>query len=537
MRLKHPAFLSNTAGPPRSNNMADPQNQIDSQQQDPMLAAFLKRKQSQNAEAVASVPASASPASASPTPTPSGDDPMLRAFQDRQKQTTSAAQKPPAESLDAAYAQEHPMADEYAKSFGLKGAHTSVGEAAQQLVSGLGDAVKQSNAQAAKWTGEGQFGPTALALTVPNLITNGIEGIANLLQDGVPMIVNGLKNGDDELAYRGMGKVLGAITQTSMMRDTPAAGTGLAKAATEYNPKSIREAATGTGSSSPMNVFQGPINRSLGALVRDVRYGDPSKALVDNGITSPTTSGRLQGVTAAINQLRPQVDAALAASPKKIDIIAILDPIVKKATDEINDAAEKPEAKLSAHEDVNAMWMNALRKAPSGIADMQTANAIKQMIGDTFNWEKRPTAMMPYAEIAFRNAYGMIKEAINKNVPEVAEKNENLSNLISAKNALIETFARETTGAGPEMIGNLRQMVSEGIGKIAPWAIRTAQKTVPAVPTAVRAGIGVSAAAQNQDTTRSGGDPFASFGGIVRKAISSLTGEETVQQNQQEGSK
>lgn len=60
--------------------MPDPQNQIDPQQ-DPMLAAVLRRRQSQNAEAASSVPPSTSPASAqSPT-----DDAMLRAVQARQQ--------------------------------------------------------------------------------------------------------------------------------------------------------------------------------------------------------------------------------------------------------------------------------------------------------------------------------------------------------------------------------------------------------------------------------------------------------------------
>src|SRR5581483_9241580 len=249
----------------------------------------------------------------------------------------------------------HPMADEFAKSFGLSGSDVSIGDAAKQFISGLGNAIKQSNREAANFVGEGRFGPEALALTGPNLIAHGVEGIANLLEQGTPMIVKGFKNGDYETAYRGMGKVLAAVTQMQMMREPNTT-------APEYNPKNLQEAASGTGSNSLLNAMQGPINRSIGTAVRDVRYGDPSKALVDNGILSLTTAGRLEGVTAKLQQIKPQVDQALANSPKQIDVVKVLDPIVKRATQEINESFETPEAKFAAHNDVNALWMNALQK-------------------------------------------------------------------------------------------------------------------------------------------------------------------------------
>jgi hypothetical protein len=69
--------------------MADLQDQTDTQ--DPMLAAVLRRKQAQNAEAVSSVPSSPSPA---PEQAASTDDPMLRAVQARQQQQTSTVTSP-----------------------------------------------------------------------------------------------------------------------------------------------------------------------------------------------------------------------------------------------------------------------------------------------------------------------------------------------------------------------------------------------------------------------------------------------------------
>lgn len=62
--------------------MADPQDQMQDPQQDPMLAAVLKRTQARNAAAAPSAPDTSAPAS---TQAPTGDDPMLRAVQARQQ--------------------------------------------------------------------------------------------------------------------------------------------------------------------------------------------------------------------------------------------------------------------------------------------------------------------------------------------------------------------------------------------------------------------------------------------------------------------
>lgn len=64
--------------------MADPQDQLQDPQQDPMLAAVLKRTQARNAAAATSAPDTSAQAPVS-TQAPMGDDPMLQAVQARQQ--------------------------------------------------------------------------------------------------------------------------------------------------------------------------------------------------------------------------------------------------------------------------------------------------------------------------------------------------------------------------------------------------------------------------------------------------------------------
>ena len=203
-----------------------------------------------------------------------------------------------------------PFADEFAKSFGLSGQGVSVGDMAKQTIQNIGNAAVQSYHQAQNVTGEAgksaAGSPFSLALTIPNLITNGIEGMANLLHSGVPMALSD----DPDTSKRGLARVLAGASQIALGMENPDGD--LASRLTQYTPKTVEEMKAGTGQTAPFNALQGSMNRSVGAQVRDVRYGDPSKALIVEGINSPTTAGRLFGATQKLGELKPQLDSALS---------------------------------------------------------------------------------------------------------------------------------------------------------------------------------------------------------------------------------
>lgn len=242
------------------------------------------------------------------------------------------------------------------------------------------------------------------------------------------------------------------VLESSAMAAGGAAGAGasgapraIADRVLGYSPRDIEGVET-TGQRSLGNLAQGPINRSMGATARDVRFGDPARALIENGITSPTNAGRLLGVNQKLAEVGPQVDSALAASKATVPVDELIDQQIAKAQAEIEKAKMTPAEKRGA-----LRQLEALRETnPKGDYSPLEANEIKQTIGDAVNWEKRPSPMPKPVESAYRRAYGAIKQAINDAAPDVKELNENRTNLLAAKSALQEGLLRAKVGQGPE---------------------------------------------------------------------------------------
>jgi hypothetical protein len=383
-----------------------------------------------------------------------------------------------------------PLADEFAKSYGLSGEDAGWSDIAGQTLDNLKKSVKQSYQQAQKVTGEQGKSPAgspfSLALTAPNLIANGIEGMANLLHSGVPMVLSS----DPEMRQRGYGRLLAGLSQVALGEESPE-GEGIAARATQYTPKTLEQMKTGTGEAAPANIFQGAMNRSTGAQVSDVRYGDPSKALIQEGINSPTTAGRLYGATDRLGELVPQLNSVLSQATKPVDIIGSISPIIDKAMKDIANSFETDAVKAAAHQDLNALWTNALERAPSGSTDAVTANAIKQSIGDSVNWGKRPTPQMPIVENAYRQAYGSIKNGVFDAAPQSQGLMERVTNLLALKNSLTNEAQSAKAGRGGMASLSIPQRVESSLGRVAPAAISTSQEAarlarVPAVaPAAV----------------------------------------------------
>src|SRR5437773_6155088 len=135
----------------------------------------------------------------------------------------------------------------------------------------------------------------AAAATPFHMAAMGIDGMASLLEEGGKEFINGIKTSDHQTAARGFGKVLASLGQIAAGAEAPeAAGkaVGTVGKMAEYNPREV-QGSTLTGAARPANVMQGAINRSVGAFGRDVRFGDPSRALIEEGVAWPGTKGRL----------------------------------------------------------------------------------------------------------------------------------------------------------------------------------------------------------------------------------------------------
>jgi len=211
-----------------------------------------------------------------------------------------------------------------------------------------------------------------------------------------------------------------------------------------YSPREI-DGTEVTGQRSLANLAQGPINRSMGAAPRDVRYGDPAAGLINNNIAAPTNFGRLQAVNQVLDDISPKVDAALAANPKTIPVDDIINDSIKDASDAIHKSKMTPMEKRTANRQLEALR----EEEEKGDYSLVESNDIKQRIGDAVNWEKRPAPMATPVEDAYRSAYGQIRKAIDKAAPDVAGMNLNRTNLIAAQHALQDSLLREKIGQGP----------------------------------------------------------------------------------------
>lgn len=243
----------------------------------------------------------------------------------------------------------------------------------------------------------------------------------------------------------------------------------------------------GTGKALGKSKFVGSIiNRSAGAQVRDVRYGNPARAIVDENILSPTTEGRLAATKAKISEVAPQLNQVLATAQAPIPLATVIDRPISDAIDKVGKSAMTAAEKRTAVEQLEALRdtlynthslaggrMVSTPRFHTPSVSAADANALKQLVGDEVNWTKRPVPFSQLVEDGYRDVYGSLKTAVNGSVgPQAAQVNERLSNLISLRNSLEELSLREKAGRG-EMTGLATIGKMEAMsGRAAPAAVK-----------------------------------------------------------------
>lgn len=238
---------------------------------------------------------------------------------------------------------------------------------------------------------------------------------------------------------------------------------------------------------------RGMVNASLGASARDVYYGNPAKALLNEGIKTPITGdielykealragaqpsdalvaagGRVGAVSKQINELMPRLNAALGNAKGTIPVAQVIDK-------PLNDAAMSiitNRAMTAAEQDAAINQIGALQQAlkeglPKNISPLE-ANQIKQLIGDRVNWTGN-AAVGDEVKPAYKAVYGALKNAVNRAVPQSAGLNERLSDLLAAQGDLKKLMGLEEVGYGKGAMGSAVTGIARRLEAVAGRAI------------------------------------------------------------------
>jgi hypothetical protein len=257
----------------------------------------------------------------------------------------------------------------------------------------------------------------------------------------------------------------------------------------------------GAGKLLQSKLARGMVNESVGATARDVTYGNPAKALLNENITVPTTGdleaykdalrqglpqghaleaagGRTGAVAKLVNTLSPQLESQLAKSTAQIATTDVIDkPLNDAATSIINNRAMTQTEKGAAIAQLGDLQQSLKEGLGQYISPLQ-ANQLKQQIGNRINWAGN-IAVTDEVKPAYKAVYGTLKNAVNNAVPEAAQLNERLTNLLSAQTDLEKLMRAEEVGQGKGALGS-------AVSGIARRAEAVAGRAIPAASQGLR---------------------------------------------------
>ena len=245
------------------------------------------------------------------------------------------------------------------------------------------------------------------------------------------------------------------------------------------------------------------VNQSLGAQTRDITYGNPARALIDEGIGNVTSGdyeayksalragkspadaahaagGRFAAVSQRISEYAPQLDKMLAQSTKVIPVADAIDaPLHQAALDIINNRAMTDAEKDAAINQLGSL-QKSLKEGLGQTATPLELNRIKQQIGKRVNWGGT-VSITDEVKPAYRALYGNINKLVSDAVPEARELNERLSNLLAAHGDLDTLMKAEEVGRGGGLTGGKIGTTMVGVAE------REAGRVLPGVSKAAKA--------------------------------------------------
>jgi hypothetical protein len=192
---------------------------------------------------------------------------------------------------------------------------------------------------------------------------------------------------------------------------------------------------------------------------RDLTYGNPTKALVDETIwnikpgdydayrtalrqgkpameAAQAAGGQLAVVHRKINEYAVKIEALLSASKATINVNEVIHSVLERETQRIiGDNAMRDEEKDASFDQLGGFqeWIN--RGLKGEMTPLQ-AHRIAVAIGDRANWGVACVSVLNELKCVYGVVYSSIRDAVRAAVPEVRDPEERLANLYAAKSDL-----------------------------------------------------------------------------------------------------
>jgi hypothetical protein len=197
---------------------------------------------------------------------------------------------------------------------------------------------------------------------------------------------------------------------------------------------------------------------SIRSPARDLTYGNPAKAMVDEAIWN-MASGNYQVYKAALQQGKSATEAAEAAGGQLAMVRRKINDYTRKletllsesrAKISVSEAIDKPlehavveiigsRAMTDSEQDAAVQRLGTLQEwVKHGLKDEITpleANRIVLAIGDRLNWGGRAD-VLEESRALYRTLYSNLKTAIRSAVPEAQNLHDRLTNLYAAQSDL-----------------------------------------------------------------------------------------------------
>lgn len=186
------------------------------------------------------------------------------------------------------------------------------------------------------------------------------------------------------------------------------------------------------------------VRKPLNATLQDARYSrNPAQAIVDEGLVG-TKNQILNQSQARIGELSDATDATLQNHPNS-GVIIDAKPVIDSAIDNAVTAAEKTGNQAGVTRLENLRDALHTKYGPTQGTPFQINNLKREVgqVASDLGAFKSTDPIEASAASAMQDVYSGLKNAVNKQVPEVTPLNERVSNLLSAQTGLKRNMALE----------------------------------------------------------------------------------------------